>query len=127
VLDRGDCVRAYAWGVAAVARHLREICHSFVRSDVYAQLLRVRIHGARALKKLDACAAAEEAVALEDFQAVSEDPRINGGFLFGRRDGELSPHVNPVSTAFALQALEMWRLYRAGRGLPGQNLRAIRR
>jgi hypothetical protein len=119
VLDRDDCVHAFAWGVAEVSRLLREIAPSFVRSDVYAQLLRTRIQGARALKKLDACAAAEEANALAGFQAISDDPRIHGGFLFGRRDGELSPHVNPVSTAFGLQALEMWRLYRAGAQFAG--------
>jgi hypothetical protein len=26
----------------------------------------------------------------------------------------MSPHVNPVSTTFAIQALEMWRAFEAG-------------
>jgi hypothetical protein len=46
-----------------------------------------------------------EADALAEFQQASDDPRIDGGFAFGRRDGVVSPHINPVSTAFAMQAL----------------------
>ena len=107
-LERLECVEAYRHGISAVSGYLREIAPSFARSDVYAQLLRVRIYGA-VFVGIDAAAAAEEADALAGFQAVSKDPRIDGGFFFGRRDGEMSPHVNPVSTVFALQALEMWR------------------
>ncbi len=66
--------------------------------------------------------AAAHANALAEFQAASEDPRIDGGFYFGRREGVLSPHVNPVSTAFALQALEMWRECQAGTKLPCRHL-----
>ncbi len=55
-----------------------------------------------------------KAFALTEFQAVSEDRRIEGGFFFGRREGEMSPHVNPVSTVFGLQALEMWREFQTG-------------
>jgi hypothetical protein len=63
---------------------------------------------------LNVAVAAEEAEALAAFQAVSDDPRINGGFYFGRRGGRISPHVNPVSTVFAVQALEMWRQHETG-------------
>ncbi len=107
-LERVECAKAYIQGIQSVSRLLREIAPSFARSDVYAQLLRVRIYGAAAVG-IDRAAAVEEADALTGFQAWSEDPRIDGGFFFGRRAGEMSPHVNPVSTVFALQALDMWR------------------
>jgi hypothetical protein len=112
VLERAECARAYAEGSATVSRLLRRIEPVFARSDVFAQLLRVRIYGSHAVA-LDLSAAAAEAAALAAFQASSEDPRIDGGFFFGRRDGAMSPHVNPVSTAFALQALELWREFQA--------------
>lgn len=108
VLDRPECQSAYAAALASVERHLRQIASVFVRSDVYAQLLRARING-QAIVPLDVPAAAAEAEALAKFQSTSDDPRIDGGFSFGRRDGVLSPHINPVSTAFAMQALHMWQ------------------
>jgi hypothetical protein len=112
VLDRAGCTEAYANGIAVVSRVLRRIEPVFARSDVYAQLLRVRINGSKVVT-LDAMAAASEAETLATFQATSDDLRIDGGFLFGRRAGRMSPHVNPVSTAFAVQALEMWRRFQA--------------
>jgi hypothetical protein len=105
VAGRPDCDQAYIEGINSTSVYLREIKSSFVRSDVYAQLLRARLRTAC----LDCRAAAEEAEALAQFQAVSDDPRIDGGFFFGRRDGEWSPQVNPVSTIFSIQANEMWR------------------
>jgi hypothetical protein len=110
MLDRPECARTYIQGIHTVARTLRQIAPVFARSDVYAQLLRARIYGAAAVG-INTEAAEEEAAALSAFQASSGDPRIEGGFFFGRRDGEMSPHVNPVSTVFALQALEMWRAF----------------
>lgn len=112
VLDQEECVSAYRQGLDLVARYLRTIAPSFARSDVYAQLLRARIYAAEAIG-IDIEAAAEEAQALAEFQAVSGDPRIDGGFSFGRRGCAMSPHINPVSTAFALQALIMWRNFQA--------------
>lgn len=105
VAGRPDCHQAYVDGISATGRYLKEIKSSFVRSDVYAQLLRARLRK----PEVDCHRAAEEAEALAQFQAASDDPRIDGGFFFGRRDGELSPHVNPVSTIFSIQANEMWR------------------
>lgn len=117
VLDRSECVRAYREGIATTARLLNEIAPVFARSDVYAQLLRARINGADAIP-LETRAAATKADCITAFQIASEDPRIDGGFSFGRRDGVMSPHMNPVSTVFALQALEMWRQYQAGTRSP---------
>jgi len=119
VLDRADCVEAYGSMMKKVACCLRDIAPDFCRSDVYAQLLRARIYGAKAVP-IDLAAAREEAAALTGFQITDEDPRLDGGFLFGRRQSEMIPHANPVSTAFALQALEVWREFEAG-GLSEDN------
>lgn len=83
---------------------LAEIAPEFERADVTAQLLRFRLYADRAgVVPLDRAAAAAEADRLAEFQA--ED----GGFRFGRRAGEWLPYRNPVSTAFALQALALWQ------------------
>jgi hypothetical protein len=107
VLNRSECAEAYSEGIKSVSSLMNEIT-SFERSDVYAQLLRLKMYGG------DDGAPNEEAKALAAFQAVGDDTRMNGGFFFGRRDGRMSTHVNPVSTVFALQALEMWRQYKMG-------------
>jgi hypothetical protein len=112
LLHRPDCAEAYLQAMSSISLRLNAIAPSFARSDVYAQLLRARIFGAETLG-IDRAAAAAEAEALIAYQAVSEDPRIDGGFSFGQRHGEMSPHVNPVSTVFALQALEMWSEFQA--------------
>ena len=90
-------------GIRRAAAYVREIAPRFGRSDVYAQLLRIRLFAdAAGASPLDPAAAREEAAALETFQ------KENGCFCFGRRAGELLPYDNPVSTAFALQALALW-------------------
>jgi hypothetical protein len=100
----GRACTAMKDGIAMVARLLREIAPEFARSDVYAQLLRARIYADRAgVMPLDREAATFEAARLEEFQ------RPDGGFWFGRTGASWSPYVNPVSAAFALQALAMWQ------------------
>ena len=84
-------------GVSRVAGYLGEIGPTFARSDVYAQLLRVRV--------LSEGAGGGEWEQLAGFQLQSEDGRVDGGFSFGRKDGVAMPYVNPVSTVFAVQAL----------------------
>jgi hypothetical protein len=116
-LDREECATAFREGIDRVSMLLRDISPDFARSDVYAQLLRVRLAGMKAVP-LDREAAAEEARELAAFQLSSDDHRIDGGWTFGRRDGELSSHVNPVSTAFAIEALELWRRFEAGEAVP---------
>jgi hypothetical protein len=113
LLDRADCVRTYCYVLTEASRYLRELAPDFVRSDVYAQVLRARVRASHVIP-LDVDAAREEAAALVGFQSESDDPHFNGGFVFGKRGGEMSPHVNPVSTTFAIQALEMWRAFEAG-------------
>jgi hypothetical protein len=103
-------------GISRVAALLREISPVFERSDVYAQLLRVRLYAAAfGVVQLDSRAAEQEAAKLRRFQLDSPDPRVNGGFCFGSKGGILLPFVNPVSTVFAVQALRMWDEYLKGR------------
>ena len=116
-LDRGGVRKALEEGIERTSSLLREIAPRFERSDVYAQLLRVRLiaHHLGAVD-LDECAAQEEASRLAMFQETeSADRRLRGGFWFGMRGGALLPFSNPVSTAFAVQALALWEQHREGR------------
>jgi hypothetical protein len=113
--ERPGCADALREGIARAARLLRGIAPLFERSDVYAQLLRVRLFAAAlGIMPLDGAAAAREAARISGFQAESPDPRIAGGFYFGRKALHMLPYINPVSTAFSIQALEFWRQYRSG-------------
>ena len=110
-----ECAAATRAGIDKTAAHLRRIAPRFARSDVFAQLLRMRLAaGWAGVAAIDCEAAESEARCLAGFQARHEDSRVDGGFYFGRRDGQFLPHVNPVSTAFGLQALEMWRRHQSG-------------
>lgn len=110
-----ECAGALKDGIGRVAALLRRIAPVFERCDVYAQLLRLRLFAAAlGVAALDQPAAQEEVLAIAQFQREDPDPRIRGGFHFGRKGGQLLPYLNPVSTAFSVQALEMWREYRAG-------------
>ena len=110
------CAAGLCHGISLVAEFVRNTAPEFERSDVYAQLLRIRLYANWAgAVPLDTEAAAQEAAILGGFQIASTDPRTNGGFYFGRQAGSWLPYVNPVSTAFALQALALWDDYQAGR------------
>jgi hypothetical protein len=104
LLHRADCIEAYRFMLDRISHHLRNIAPDFARSDVYAQLLRARIYASH-LIPVDVTLASEEAEALIPFQ------REDGGFWFGQRGGQIVPHISPVSTAFAIQALEVWRAF----------------
>ena len=109
-------------GIHRAAEYLRELAPQFERSDVYAQLLRMRIYACAAgAVPLDLEQARFEAQKLEEFQASSDAPRIDGGFYFGKQGGEWLPHVNPVSTAFGLQALALWEQRQDGIAPPRWN------
>jgi hypothetical protein len=58
---------------------LRELAPDFVRSDVYAQILRARVRASHVIP-LDVNAAREEAAALVGFQADSDDPPFQWRF-----------------------------------------------
>lgn len=119
VLHRPKCAEAFRNGVDRAGRYLREIAPAFARSDVYAQLLRVRLLAeALGVLPLDPSGdAAHEAEQAASFQIESNDSRVSGGFLFGRKNGKPLPFANPVSTAFCVQALALWHDRSAGRPL----------
>jgi hypothetical protein len=124
VADRDEIRPVLREGIGRVAGYLREIRPVFERSDVYGQLLRVRLLAERYADIAVARADAEhEAAAIPTFQMHdASDPRIDGGYAFGRRAGAIIPHVNPVSAAFCSQALEMWRDYTSGQSLDFESL-----
>lgn len=109
VQGRAECRGALQEGIERVSGYLRSIAPEFERSDVYAQLLRLRLLSGVHLNEREA---SEEAEALATFQ--TED----GSFCFGRKDGDLMPFANPVSTAFCMQAHDWWQLKLAGDSLP---------
>ena len=97
------CRAALADGINRLSQHLRSIAPDFERSDVYAQLLRVRILADRCgAVAIDRASGQREAARLAEFQAS------DGGWNFGFQSGEWLPYRNPVSTAFAVQALALW-------------------
>lgn len=114
--DVQEARTALAWGIDRAGTLLREIAPVFERSDVSAQLLRVRLIAHHLnLVPLDEAAAADEAARAASFQASSEDLRLDGGFWFGRKGAEMLPFSNPVSTAFCVQALALWDDHQRGR------------
>lgn len=116
---RAECAAALRDGISSVARELRALAPRFERSDVYAQLVRMRLYAAAlGLVPMDRAAAIEEVSKTARFQLKHTDARVRNGFCFGRRQGRLVPFVNPVSTAFGAQALDMWRQYEAGEFRP---------
>lgn len=111
-----ECAKVMRDGIALVSRMTREIGPRFLRADVVAQILRARLNAdAAGVQLLDRLSAESEATQLAEFSARSADPRIHGGFWFGRREGVMVPHVSPVATAFGAQAIGMWEDYKAGR------------
>jgi hypothetical protein len=113
--DRPGCAAVLREGILRVRRLLDEIAPRFERSDVCAQLLRIRLYAAAlGAAPLDSRAAEDEAARILAYQYRDPSPRVNGAFCFGRRGSEWAPFANPVSTAFCVQALETWRQYKDG-------------
>ena len=106
-------------GIQRAAAELRRLRGEFERSDVNAQLLRVRLWADQlGVVGLDERAAAEEAAWAAVYKMRGSD-NVDGSFCFGRRNGALAPYANPVSTAFCLQALAMWEDWQCGKSLAG--------
>ncbi len=115
VPEHEECAAVVGVGIERIDNHLRRMAPRFVRCDVYAQLLRLRLLAARlGLCRLDEVAAEQEALRILEFQASGAGRNTAGGFWFGRRDTQLMPFANPVSTAFAIQALALWQEYQDG-------------
>lgn len=109
VTNRQPCVRALSEGMERVEHYLRQIEPLFARSDVYAQLLRLRLYAASTgAVSLNQTAAAHEAEAARAFEFTSQDPLLKGCFSFGKKQGKHMPFANPVSTAFCMEALTLW-------------------
>jgi hypothetical protein len=86
-----------AAGAALVRERFSQLAPQFERADVAAQLLRVQ------------CATgAEDADCAATAALVRQFQREDGGYYFGRKSGEWIPHVSPVPTVFAMQALEWY-------------------
>ena len=123
VIHRPECREAVEEGIARVSGYLREIAPVFERSDVYAQLLRARIYAENlGGLALDHAQAAGEAGKLKNFQCEGDDARICGGYRFGQKGSEILPHVNPVSTAFCVQAADLWETRSSGQRLETHSL-----
>ena len=104
-------------GMSRAARLLREIQPVFERSDVNAQLLRVRLIADHlGLVLLDEECGAGRSGSRGVLPGLDAgDPRLRGGFWFGRKGTQMLPFSNPVSTAFCMQALVLWDDHQAGR------------
>jgi len=103
------CAEAMTEGITRLAGFIRILSPLFLRSDAVAQLLRVRLFADQyGVVPLDEEAAQEEVAMLKSFQSDDPDPRLLGGFWFGKKNGAMLSFMNPVSTAFCYQALEMW-------------------
>ena len=115
VMKEPACQAALRVGIPTLARYAREVAPRFLRSDVLAQLLRMRIFAARSgVVAMDIEAARHEASHIREFQSNDDNPRLKGGFWFGRKEGKMLPFMNPVSTVFCYQALDMWERYQGG-------------
>ncbi len=113
-LRERECAAAFRDGLEQLAFYLHHAGEGLLRSDVIAQLLRLRLYAAaQGLEKIDEFAAFE-AQSLAGFQFEDEDLRVDGGFCFGLKAGAMLPYVNPVSTAFGAHALNMWERYQDG-------------
>lgn len=113
--ERPGVVEALAEGIERVSGYLRDIRDEFERSDVNAQLLRVRLWAhAAGVVELNVAEATEEATRIAEYQMTSHERRLDGGFNFGRRGGEKTDFANPVSASFCLQALALWDDYQRG-------------
>jgi hypothetical protein len=116
--ERKSCAALICDGIRRVHGYLAEIGPSFERSDVFAQLLRMRLLAEFAgVVPVDRDAARLEAERLAGFQSEA-----HGGFAFGLKAGQMLPFVNPVSSAFGLQALAMWHDYEAGAAPPDRRV-----
>lgn len=114
-LKQPKCADALASGIERVAYFLNAISPKFLRSDVVAQILRLRLFADDfGILPLTEETASQEASVLHRFQSADNEPRLEGGFWFGEKAGETLPFMNPVSTAFCYQALQMWNQYQKG-------------
>jgi hypothetical protein len=99
--DDPRCAAILAQGIRRVSGYVDEIAPNFVRCDVLAQLLRVRLC-------VGEDGAGEGGADSGEAGGVGAFQEPGGGYYFGRKGREWVPHISPVSTVFAMQALEWW-------------------
>lgn len=116
--------RALHQGILRLDAYAKKIPPKFLRSDVLAQLLRVQLFADQeGVLPVNLPAVKAEVAEIGQFQSHDIDSALNGGFWFGKKDGKIEPFMNPVSTVFCFQALDMWERYQAGqRGWSWRNL-----
>ena len=108
-IQESACADALRVGIQRVSGFVNELSSKFLRADVVAQLLRIRLFADQyGVVSLDARAAEQEASLLQTFQSHGNDVRLGGGFWFGERQGVFLPYMNPWATAFCYQAWGMW-------------------
>ena len=112
--DDPRCAAALAQGIRRVSEYVDEIAPDFVRCDVLAQLLRIRLCVGEAEEPGDPLILPRHNRRQPGRQDATDADRLlsfqepGGGYYFGRKAGEWAPHISPVSTVFAMQALEWW-------------------
>jgi hypothetical protein len=117
--DEPECRQTLRHGIERTRERLEQIAPLFERGDVRAQLLRVRLFAdALGAAPMGEDEAEREVARILEFQVQDRDPRVYGGFYFGRTPTGWLPFINPYTTAFAVQALEMWRQRRTGQFQP---------
>lgn len=117
VADREDVARVLRDALTEGETLREALAPKFLRSDVCAQLLRVKL-------LMGGTPSPGEVERIEALQYDAGERSVAGGFAFARRDSALTPHVNPVSTVFCLQALSYVRRA-AGNGLDHANWRSL--
>ena len=101
-----DSSRVLQYGILQVENLIDELRGEFLRCDVIAQLLRLRLFAdSMGVMELDQNRAGEEASSIAEFQMQTLDPKTEGGFALARRGEAIVPCVSPAATGFAIQAL----------------------
>ena len=104
-----ESARVLQFGILQVDNLIDDISEEFLRCDVLAQLLRLRLFADNGgVMELDQHRADEEAALITEFQMQTLDPKAEGGFALARRAGAMVPHFSPAATGFAIQALAIW-------------------
>ena len=104
-----ESARVLPYGILQVENLIDGLGGKFLRCDVIAQLLRLRLFADNmGVMELDQHRAEEEAASITEFQIQTLDPKAEGGFALARRGDMIVPFVSPAATAFAVQGLAIW-------------------
>ena len=117
LLFTSDAARRWLRGSIAWDNSCARSRPSFERSDVNAQLLRVRLvaHHPGIVRWMRPRRGKKPRAPRLSRRWKPPTCGLRGGFWFGRKGEQMLPFSNPVSTAFCLQALALWDDHQAGR------------